>query len=141
MRIAKALGQIVTNSSPPHRRLELAFSEHPSPYFRFNVDRGLESVVLDEWAKYQEVYSHTEGYMQEPEQKAKMAACVRCILAIQPYAYNPKIFRSVRSIFRQTDLLFQDNAKLLCSVPRWLRHCPSPHVFETYFRPLYLFQQ
>jgi predicted acylesterase/phospholipase RssA len=38
-------------------------------YFRFNVNRGLSGVGLEEWHKQDEIWSNTLSYLKQPEKK------------------------------------------------------------------------
>jgi hypothetical protein len=46
-------------------------------YFRFNVDRGMEGVVLDEYEKQGTIVAATEAYLEDPRVKAVVARFVQ----------------------------------------------------------------
>ena len=52
-------------------------------YFRFNVDRGLEGVVLDEYEKQGDIVTATEAYLEDP----RVHALVTDFLQAKPPSY------------------------------------------------------
>ena len=78
--IAKACVDLVANSEPVHERL---FKESKSldperqfPYHRFNVERDMQDIGLQEWSKMEEMASYTAVYMEEGEGVLKRNKCV-----------------------------------------------------------------
>ena len=63
--IITALKQIVTDCELAAEDMEGRFKHRENVYFRFNVDRGLQGVTLDEWKKLGEVTTHTKEYIRK----------------------------------------------------------------------------
>ena len=64
---AKALSKIVTSCEKVHQDVGRRFADLDlsNRYFRFNVSRGLEKVILDECEKAGDILSATTKYLQE----------------------------------------------------------------------------
>ena len=79
-KIAKACVDMSTNSEPVHQTIfRLANSPDPDlkfPYHRFNVEKGMESVSLEEWKANVRIGELTTQYMREEEVEMKKHACV-----------------------------------------------------------------
>lgn len=106
--LAKALGLLVASCDGPHHRLQVESNRSPSssPYFRFNVERGLQDVIFDEWTEYGIVYAHTEAYLQEPDHQPNITACVNRILghsSSRLYVLSSLFPKLVRSFNRSHD--------------------------------------
>jgi predicted acylesterase/phospholipase RssA len=89
--IVKALVGLSTNSESTHRRVwEEANSQDESvqfPYFRFNVPRGMEEIMLEEWKKAEEVADMTRSYLGYPDVKEELRKCAEGL-------QNPSAFQS-----------------------------------------------
>ena len=87
-KIAEACVQLATSSEPVHRRLfQQSQSSDPQktfPYHRFNVDRDLQDIGLEEWGKMQEMTAHTAVYMEEGEGVLRTNNCVQDLMNPQP---------------------------------------------------------
>jgi predicted acylesterase/phospholipase RssA len=59
----EAMISIVTDCESTNERLMRRFRSCPSKYFRFNVDRGLDKVQLDDWKKADYVVNMTKEYL------------------------------------------------------------------------------
>lgn len=83
-KIAEACVNLTTNSEPAHQRLlKLAASvdlEKKFPYHRFNVERDMQDIGLQEWNKIEEMAAHTAAYMEEGEGELKRNKCVQDLL-------------------------------------------------------------
>jgi len=86
--IAEACVQLATSSDPVHRRL-FQQSQSPDlqkkfPYHRFNVDRDMQDIGLEEWGKMKEIRTHTDAYMEEGEGVLRKNNCVQDLMNLQP---------------------------------------------------------
>ncbi len=83
-KIAEACVELTTNSEPLHQRLlKLAMSADPEkrfPYHRFNVERDMQDIGLQEWYKMEEMAAHTSAYM-EGEGELKRDKCVQALMS------------------------------------------------------------
>ena len=80
-KIGKACVDMSTSSEPVHQLIfGLANSRDPDlwfPYYRFNVERGMESIGLEEWKAKVRMGDLTTQYMREGESERKRYACVQ----------------------------------------------------------------
>jgi hypothetical protein len=87
-KIGRACVEMSTSSEPVHQRLlKLANSDDPHlrfPYHCFNVDRGTESIGLEEWRAKVRMAGFTTRYMTEGEGEMKRNACVQDLLRPAP---------------------------------------------------------
>jgi len=87
-KIADACVQLVTNSDMVHQRLfKLSSSTDPEkrfPYHRFNVDRDMQDIGLQEWHRFEETAAHTAIYMDEGEAIGKKNNCVQDLINPKP---------------------------------------------------------
>jgi hypothetical protein len=83
-RIGEVCVQLTTSSEPVHQRLlQLSMSADPEkifPYHRFNVERDMQDIGLEEYDKMTEMMSHTAVYMEEGEGVAKRNTCVQDLM-------------------------------------------------------------
>jgi hypothetical protein len=56
------------------------YRDTPGVYFRFNVEQGLQDIVLSDWEKLGDVTAHTAHYMLFTEVDQKMEAAVAALL-------------------------------------------------------------
>ncbi|CAE6382999.1 unnamed protein product [Rhizoctonia solani] len=75
------LRQIATECENTHQDTHQAFRSDPNVYFRFNVDRGVEGVELEEWKNVQAICHHTRAYMQRGEIDAFLDQAVLSFIA------------------------------------------------------------
>ena len=88
--MANALSRLVTSSEEANERL-LQASEtkgNPFPYFRFNVERDIGDIGLEDWKKEEAIATLTSSYLRQRETKTKVVACVR-------YLINPPEFNRI----------------------------------------------
>lgn len=64
--IINALKQMATSSKKVAARLNNRFGD-VGPYFRFNVDQGLQDITLSDWEKASSISAHTRNYLAENE--------------------------------------------------------------------------
>lgn len=64
--LAKTLAQLVTDTEEENERFRRRNREmvKDNLLFRFNVLQGLQSVKLDEWEAFGEIWAHTSTYMK-----------------------------------------------------------------------------
>ena len=62
--LIKVLKEIATDSGRVAEEMEQKYKNVPGLYNRLDVDRGLQSVSLDEWKRLGEVREHTKNYMR-----------------------------------------------------------------------------
>lgn len=68
-KLVEAQAKMITSCREVDNQMEATLGDRkPRAYFRFDVDRGLDTVVLDEWKKQGEIAAHTEAYMDSPLQ-------------------------------------------------------------------------
>ena len=69
IKMADAVSKLVTDSEHVHRRLRRASRstdiDKQFPYFRFNVERDVGDIGLEEWRKEEEMAAHTMAYLHE----------------------------------------------------------------------------
>lgn len=77
---AEELVKLSTESEETHREmLRLANSKDPYdrfPYHRFNVQRGLQGISLEEWRKRSKLAALTRGYLSDPSIEKAMEMCL-----------------------------------------------------------------
>jgi len=85
--IVDACVKLATNSESVHervfRQMVAADADGQLRYHRFNVDRDMEDIGLQEWQKMEEMGSHTAAYMEEAEKVVKRNTCVQDLIAIE----------------------------------------------------------
>jgi hypothetical protein len=91
-KIGEACVHLSTNSEYVHQRVfKSATSLDPDvrfPYHRFNVERGLDSIGLQEWKKVVTMAQRTNNYMAQGEGQMKRDSCVKDLL--EPSALERK---------------------------------------------------
>jgi uncharacterized protein len=83
-RIMEASVQLATNSEHVHQRILITAmstnSDKSFPYHRFNVERDMDAVGLEEWRKMEAIGQHTARYMEEGEGEMKKNRCVHDLM-------------------------------------------------------------
>ena len=87
LKMAGALTRVVTNTEAVHDALERE-ADQRFPYFRFNVERNVGDIGLEDWRKVQSLASHTTAYMSTAELERKKIMCTKCVL--DPSHFNRK---------------------------------------------------
>jgi predicted acylesterase/phospholipase RssA len=86
--VGKACVEMSTSSEPTHRAmLKLAYaanSQSRFPYYRFNVESGMDSIGLEEWRANVRMGELTRQYMREETRKIEKRACVECLIRPSP---------------------------------------------------------
>jgi len=79
LKMANALTSIVTNSEAIHDVLERDAHEK-FPYFRFNVDRDVGDIGLEDWKKLGPMTAYTKAYMTTFDMEKKKVLCAKSII-------------------------------------------------------------
>jgi predicted acylesterase/phospholipase RssA len=66
--LATALASMATSTARVDNEMERMYHYTDTKYYRFDVDRGLSNISLEQWMKEDEMASLTEQYMQDGEQ-------------------------------------------------------------------------
>jgi hypothetical protein len=88
LHIGKACVELSTSSEPTHQAmLTLATSNDPHhrfPYYRFNVENGMDSIGLEECKANVRIGEITEQYMRKRESKMDKVACAGILINPAP---------------------------------------------------------
>jgi predicted acylesterase/phospholipase RssA len=88
--IGKALVDLSTSSEGTHLRVwEEAHSPDEAtqfPYFRFNVQRGMDEIGLEEWKMAEAMGDLTRSYLESPAVKHELVTCAEGLL--RPSAFG-----------------------------------------------------
>ena len=79
LKMANAMTAIVTNTEAVHDNLELT-SNQQFPYFRFNVERDVGDIGLQDYKKQHSLMVHTAAYLKTAESRKKKIECVKCVI-------------------------------------------------------------
>jgi hypothetical protein len=89
--IMKALVSLSTSSESTHLRVWREANSQDesaqSPYFRFNVLRGLDEIGLEEWRMAEAMADMTRSYLDSPEVNEDLRKCAEGL-------QNPSAFES-----------------------------------------------
>ncbi|KAF9690703.1 hypothetical protein EKO04_011551 [Ascochyta lentis] len=66
--LATALAGMATSTARVDNEMRRMYNNSGTKYYRFDVDRGLANISLEQWMKEDEMASLTEQYMQDGEQ-------------------------------------------------------------------------
>ncbi|KAF8149284.1 FabD/lysophospholipase-like protein [Mycena galopus ATCC 62051] len=77
--VIKAMQGIATGCEKEHERFAGHFKTLPHVYFRFNVERGMQGIPLNEWEKLGDVAGHTNQYLLTEAVKAQLADAVKSL--------------------------------------------------------------
>ena len=84
LKMAGAVSKLVTDSEQVHRRLRRASRttdvDKRFPYFRFNVERDVGDIGLEEWKREEEIATHTMAYLHEYDVEENKMNCVECLV-------------------------------------------------------------
>jgi len=84
LKMANAFTSIVTDTEAVHDHLQRE-AEHQFPYFRFNVERDVGDIGLEDWKKMESLTTHTAAYMSIYESEKRKLMCAKCLI-------DPSIF-------------------------------------------------
>jgi len=79
LKMAEALTSIVTNTEGVHEALEREAHQR-FPYFRFNVERNVGDIGLEDWKKLGAMATHTKAYMGTFDSEKKKILCGKCLI-------------------------------------------------------------
>jgi hypothetical protein len=86
--VGKACVELSTNSEPTHDAMfKLAFTtdlQARFPYYRFNVESGMDSIGLEEWKATVRIGELTRQYMREEIRKRERISCVQHLIGPAP---------------------------------------------------------
>jgi hypothetical protein len=77
--IGNACIKLLGSAEPVHQRVQ-AFANcslQRFPYYRFNVEREMDSIEFEEWKATLKIHQLTVNYMAEQDQKSRLNSCVR----------------------------------------------------------------
>ena len=87
-KIRETCVELASSSEPVHQRLfkdsTSANPEKQFPYHRFNVERDMHEIELQEWKQMEAIGSHTARYMEEGEGESKRDHCVQDLMNPAP---------------------------------------------------------
>jgi hypothetical protein len=78
-KILEACAKLTQSSDAVHERM-LGTAHW---YHRFNVERGMESIDLQEWQKFDEMHGHAQNYLETGEGEGKRNCCVEDLLKVE----------------------------------------------------------
>ncbi|KAK3938525.1 hypothetical protein QBC46DRAFT_265149, partial [Diplogelasinospora grovesii] len=81
LKLINALKDIATKSDTTAERVQRRFREIKDTYFRFNMDRGLNHIQLEEWENLGQVRTYTTGYMEQDTVSSHFDTVVTALLA------------------------------------------------------------
>jgi Patatin-like phospholipase len=77
--VAEASKTIIMDCEATAAETEKRFRSAPNVYFRFNVQRGMQSVKWEQWGKLSEVTTHTIDYLRQERVDEEVTAAVNAI--------------------------------------------------------------
>lgn len=78
--LVRALTEMATDSDRTAERVYYQYRNTPHVYFRFNVDRGLNGIELDEWKNLSRVRSYTKDFMRQTTVSSQIDAVIQTLL-------------------------------------------------------------
>lgn len=72
--------KIATDTEEKHEELQRRFKQRREVYHRFNVDRSMQDVTLDEWNKLGVVKTHTQVYLGSRDVKSKLEEVIKVLV-------------------------------------------------------------
>jgi predicted acylesterase/phospholipase RssA len=78
LKMANALQSVATDTESTHETLQNE-AEGKFPYFRFNVERDVGDIGLQDWKKQQALTTNTIAYLRESDSKKKKIECSRVL--------------------------------------------------------------
>ncbi|KAI1170460.1 hypothetical protein F4777DRAFT_569179 [Nemania sp. FL0916] len=82
---------MITDSEMIAERVQKTFRHTKDIYFRFNVDRGMNKIALDEWKQLDAVRAHTREYMQLTNATSQIDQVVKMLLKRKAYQLPPPV--------------------------------------------------
>ncbi|CCX32884.1 Similar to Calcium-independent phospholipase A2-gamma; acc. no. Q9NP80 [Pyronema omphalodes CBS 100304] len=93
-RIIEVLRRLATDSDRIAYEVERSFSERLGVYFRFNVNQGMQEIILEEWKKLSDVRAHTEQYLKQPRIARELESIVDILVRSQSTALTQNSLRN-----------------------------------------------
>jgi len=79
LKMAGALTRIVTNTEAVHDAMHRE-ADKQFPYFRFNVERNVGDIGLEDWKKFEALATHTKAYMSTYDLEKRNIKCAKCLI-------------------------------------------------------------
>jgi hypothetical protein len=86
--LIKALASMATDAEAEATDMKERYRNCPGLYYRLNVDRGLESISLEEWEKLGEVKTHTLAYLQDQDVSQKVDEIAKALIGMPTRTYS-----------------------------------------------------
>lgn len=80
LKMANALQRVATNTEAVHDTLQRAAADHKFLYFRFNVERDVGDIGLEDWKKQPSLTANTIAYMKLYEVKRRRIECAKYLV-------------------------------------------------------------
>lgn len=97
----KALVAMSTDTERTHhnfeKRMITSYGLHQEIYFRFNVERGLEHVSLEEWTQFESVEVATNAYIDHNRHRVRACAKALTHLSKSYFGYHQIHSRSIKA--------------------------------------------
>ncbi|KAL6710557.1 hypothetical protein ACN47E_008605 [Coniothyrium glycines] len=138
--LASALASMATSTARVDNEMKRMYNNTDTKYYRFDVDRGLANVSLEQWMKEDEMASLTEQYMRDGQQirRAKELGGLMAKLTALPSQFGipPTHFRlgiDGRGLMDQTFQLVQVDFKtgLPLGITSHLKDLPHMAAFRS----------
>lgn len=138
--LASALAGMATSTARVDNEMKRMYNNSDTKYYRFDVDRGLANVSLEQWMKEDEMASLTEQYMRDGQQlrRAKEFGEIMAKLSALPpkFEISPTHFRvgiDGRGLMDQSFQLVQVDFKtgMPLGVVSYLEDLPRMSQFHT----------
>lgn len=93
--IAPALDKIVIDCENTHDEVLFTYLENnvQNIYYRFNVVQGMQQIVLDEWAKKNDIKTYTDKYLRFNQTERELLDCVDRLLIFSQIVSEAEDFR------------------------------------------------
>jgi hypothetical protein len=85
--LVKALAKMATDTEAEAVEIKERYRNCPGLYYRLNVDRGLESISLEEWEKLGEVKTHTLAYLNDRDVSREVDEIVKVLIGRPSHTY------------------------------------------------------
>ncbi len=85
--LIKALASMATDSEAEAAEIKERYRNCPGLYYRLNVDRGLESISLEEWEKLGVVKTHTMAYLNDQDVSREVDEIVKALIGRPSHTY------------------------------------------------------
>ena len=85
IKLAQVLKSIATNSEIIAEEMKKRCKNIPGIYYRLNVDRGLDSIGLEEWKRMREVTEHTKNYLKLEDVEQQVESIVEALCGRSQY--------------------------------------------------------